>query len=97
IENILPLIYESSYNGIENKYGGIENNNNLKFEKDIESELEPSTEHKKNTEDGPGIELEENIDIVSKSDNASKNTNNYQCEHLPLICIKIYCEKTFRT
>ncbi|CAG8852049.1 8041_t:CDS:1, partial [Racocetra persica] len=28
-------------------------------------------------EDRPGIELEENIDIISELDNISKNTDNY--------------------
>ncbi|CAG8702860.1 1104_t:CDS:2, partial [Ambispora leptoticha] len=62
IENILPLIHESSYDRIENKYGKIENNSDLGFEKKIE-----------------------------------ENTANYQCGHLPPICIEIYCEKAFGT
>ncbi|CAG8499826.1 8051_t:CDS:2, partial [Racocetra fulgida] len=133
--NILPLIHESSYDRIENKYGKIENNSDLGFEKKIEGELgielekdtedepdtecekdtedgpgiefeedidivsesEPGTERKKDTEDGPGIEFEEDIDVVSESDNASENTANYQCGHLPPICIEIYCEKAFGT
>ncbi|CAG8841943.1 29938_t:CDS:2, partial [Racocetra persica] len=39
---------------------------------------------------GPGIELEEDIDIISESDDISKNTDNYQHGHLPPICIEIY-------
>ncbi|CAG8496741.1 26413_t:CDS:2 [Dentiscutata erythropus] len=45
----------------------------------IEEEL--GIEYEKNTEDKPdraGIKLEKDINIVSKSDNASENTNNYQ-------------------
>ncbi|CAG8833924.1 29751_t:CDS:1, partial [Racocetra persica] len=116
IENISPLIYESSYCGIENiKYSEIESNNDLRFEKDIEGELGferekdtedgPAIEYENNTEDGPSIEpengpgigLEEDIDIISKSDDTSKNTDNYQHGHLPPIHIEIYHEKTFET
>ncbi|CAG8561057.1 30492_t:CDS:2, partial [Racocetra persica] len=116
IENISPLIHESSYCGIKNiKYGGIESNNDLRFKKDIEDELgferekdtedRPAIEREKDTkdgpsiepEDGPGIELEEDIDIISESDDTSKNTDNYQHEHLSPICIEIYHEKTFGT
>ncbi|CAG8701220.1 15555_t:CDS:2, partial [Dentiscutata erythropus] len=97
VENILHLIYESSDDGIENKYSGIENNIEgelgIEYEKDTEDK--PGTESEKDTEDEPGIELEEDIDIVSESDDASENTNNYQRRHLPLIRIKIYCGKTF--
>ncbi|CAG8766475.1 32007_t:CDS:2 [Gigaspora margarita] len=98
IENILLLMHESSYNGIKNnRYSEIENDNDLRFENDIEDELEDESgiEREKDTEDRPGIEFEENIDIISESDDASKSTDNYQCEHLPPICIEIYCEKIF--
>ncbi|CAG8632137.1 7002_t:CDS:2, partial [Racocetra fulgida] len=60
-------------------------------------ESEPGTERKKDTEDGPGIEFEEDIDVVSESDNALENTANYQHGHLPPIRIEIYREKTFGT
>ncbi|CAG8449387.1 5482_t:CDS:2, partial [Cetraspora pellucida] len=72
-----------SYCGIENiKYDRIESNNNLRFEKDIEGELDferekdtengPAIKCEKDTEnepsikpeDGSGIELEEDIDII---------------------------------
>ncbi|CAG8804496.1 5596_t:CDS:2, partial [Racocetra fulgida] len=82
IENILPLIHESSYDRIENKYGEIENNSDLGFEKKIKGKLgielekdtkdEPDTEREKDTEDGPGIEFEEDIDIVSESEPSTK-------------------------
>ncbi|CAG8760843.1 32356_t:CDS:1 [Racocetra persica] len=116
IENISPLIHESLYCGIENvKYGRIESNNDLRFEKEIEGKL--GFEREKDTEDGsaierekdtkdgpsiepkdePGIELEKDIDMISESDDISKNTDNYQYRHLPPICIEIYCGKTFGT
>ncbi|CAG8788340.1 3076_t:CDS:2, partial [Racocetra persica] len=77
----------------------------LGFERKKDTEDGPAIECEKDTEDrpsiepedGPGIELEEDIDIISKSDNISKNTDNYQHGHLSPICIKIYCEKTFGT
>ncbi|CAG8845397.1 749_t:CDS:1, partial [Racocetra persica] len=37
------------------------------------------------------------IDIISESDDTSKNTDNYQHGHLPPICIEIYHGKTFGT
>ncbi|CAG8775422.1 30264_t:CDS:2, partial [Racocetra persica] len=54
-----------SYDRIENKYGEIENNSDLEFEKKIEDELdEPDTKYEKDTEDELGIEF----NIVSESE-----------------------------
>ncbi|CAG8567199.1 24940_t:CDS:2, partial [Racocetra persica] len=77
----------------------------LGFEREKDTEDRPAIECEKDTEDGPsiepedgpGIELEEDIDIISKSDDTSKNTDNYQHGHLSPIFIEIYYEKTFET
>ncbi|CAG8758107.1 28213_t:CDS:10, partial [Dentiscutata erythropus] len=63
--NILHLIYESSDDGIEDKYGGIENNieGKLGIEYEKNTEDKPGTEYEKETENEPDIELEEDINI----------------------------------
>ncbi|CAG8817689.1 1868_t:CDS:1, partial [Racocetra persica] len=91
IENISPLIYESSYCGIENiKYDRIESNNDLRFEKDIEGELGfkhkkdtedgPAIEHEKDTEDGPSIEPEDgpSIELEEDIDIISESDNTFK-------------------
>ncbi|CAG8764507.1 4435_t:CDS:1, partial [Racocetra fulgida] len=89
----------------------IENDNNInefgiEFEKNINEhdiEFENDTEARTDTKAGTDTEVrtdtepEDDIDIISRSNNISKNTDNYQLGYLPLFRIKLYCGKTFET